>query len=249
MTNLTRKNTVKAIILLAAMVAAVPSCLQQRESLQPTLTASATPDAIPARASTKTFEAFSHKIEEHKQFACVTCHEREGRKTDIDLAGHESCIGCHLNQFIEDRVTDENRNMCSICHSDLGSSDPPVKAFPAKFIEGFNMKFEHGAHASGKGRPTEGCGTCHNPSGPGYSIQSGIDTHSTCYACHTAESKIGSCSVCHELAPYRRTVRSSYNFKALFRHGDHRGVGCDDCHNVVNGAPQGRQVSTIAILQ
>ena len=37
------------------------------------------------------------------------------------------------------------------------------------------------------------------PSGPGQSILIGFQAHSTCYACHTAESKIGSCSVCHQL--------------------------------------------------
>ena len=249
MTENRTKTTIKAIFLLTAIVVALASCLQQSERIQPHLTASQTPDPVPETASSKTFEAFSHKIKEHDQFACVTCHEREGRSTQIDLAGHESCIGCHLNQFIDDRVTEENRAMCAICHSSLDSSDPPVKAFPARFREGFNMKFDHGAHARGEGRPPQGCGTCHNPAGPGYSIPAGIDTHNTCYTCHTAESKIGSCNVCHELAPYRRTTMSQYNFKALFRHGDHRGVSCDDCHNVVNGAPQGRQVTTIAILQ
>src|SRR5687767_14370774 len=117
MTHQTIKTTIKAIFLLVAMVAAAASCLQQGERLTPALTASETPNAIPETASAKTFESFSHNVKEHDQFACVTCHEREGRSTKIDLAGHESCIGCHLNQFIDDRVTDENRAMCAICHS------------------------------------------------------------------------------------------------------------------------------------
>jgi c(7)-type cytochrome triheme protein len=243
------RNTLKVLFLLLAIGAGITGCLQQSERMPVAITASQTPDAIPVSASTKNFEKFSHDVEEHKQFACVTCHEREGKSTKIDLAGHESCVGCHLNQFVGDKVTEENKAMCSICHSALDSSDPPVRAFPVKFLEGFNMKFDHGAHERGEGRPAQGCTACHSPSGPGQSIPSGIDTHSTCYACHTAEKKIGTCNVCHELAPYRRTTQSQYNFKALFRHGDHRGVGCNECHDVRPGAPQGRQVSNIQILQ
>lgn len=245
----TVKNAVKAALLLAFVIGAVVSCMKQAPKADVTLTSADLPDPAPERVSDSTFQQFSHKIEEHKQFECISCHRREGRSRELEYTGHESCVGCHLSQFITDKVTDENRAMCSICHASLDSDDPPMRAFPTRFREGFNMKFDHAAHARGQGRPAQGCAACHRPSGPGQSIPSGIGVHATCYACHTAESKIGSCSVCHELAPYRRTLQSQYNFKAIFRHGDHTGsVNCDDCHNVVRGA-QGRQVTTIQILQ
>ncbi len=235
------------LAVLAVLAVFAASCMQSAERADVYLTAADTPEPPAARVSDTTFEAFSHKIPEHKQFDCISCHRREGKSRELEYAGHESCVGCHLNQFITNDVTDENRAMCSICHSSLDSQFPPMKAFPTRFKEGFNMKFDHAAHSRGKG--ATGCATCHRPSGPGQTIPSGIGTHSTCYACHTAESEIGSCNVCHELAPYRRTLQSQYNFKALFRHGDHRGVSCDDCHTVVAGAPQGRQVRNIQILQ
>src|SRR5438876_12006385 len=130
------KNMIKAVLLVSALTVFAATC-KQSERVEVPLTSADTPDPIPARASTKTFEAFSHKIPEHKQFACDTCHSREGRGVTSKFGGHESCIGCHLNQF----TSTEGQAMCTICHTDTRSSDPPVKAFPAKFIEGFNMKF------------------------------------------------------------------------------------------------------------
>lgn len=238
-------NTIKAVLLALASVVFVASCLKQGDRVAVPLTSADTPDPIPERASTKTFESFSHKIPEHKQFACDTCHSREGRALTSKFGGHESCIGCHLNQF----TTTEGQAMCMICHTDTKSSDPPVKAFPAKFIEGFNMKFDHAAHDNGAGRPAEGCSACHDSAGPGKTIPIGIEAHANCYGCHTSDKKIGSCSTCHALGGYNRTTRSEYSFKAIFTHGDHRGVGCGECHSVRAGLPNSQQVTNIAILE
>ncbi len=62
------------------------------------------------------------------------------------------------------------------------------------------------------------------------------------------ESKIGTCNVCHELAPYSRTPQSRYVFRAVFTHGDHNSVGCGDCHSVRPGR-QGNQVTAIVAQQ
>ena len=247
-----KKNLIKAALILATLTIFAASCFKQEEKVQIPLTAAETPEPPIVKASDSTFATFNHKIKEHQQFECASCHRRDGKSKTLEYAGHDSCVGCHLNQFIANKATDDNRAMCSICHTSLNSDQPPMRAFPAKFIEGFNMKFDHAAHDRGKGRPAQGCAACHSPSGNGQSIQSGIDTHNSCYTCHTPESKIGSCTVCHALGPYSRTLQSNYAFKAIFRHGDHtarQGVSCDQCHNVIAGAPLGRQVSNITILE
>ncbi|MEO7660000.1 MAG: cytochrome c3 family protein [Pyrinomonadaceae bacterium] len=248
MINGTRSNQVLKLVLTSCAVTIfAASCIQQAAKTTVTLTASETPDPVPQRASDKTFKDFSHNIEEHKEFECASCHQREGKSLDMEFAGHDSCIGCHLNQF-----TDQEPVMCSICHDDLTTSPPTMQKFPENFREGFNMKFEHSAHDSGEGRPPAGCASCHQSAGAGKSIPVGFRAHNTCYTCHTAESDIGSCNVCHELAPYRRTPPSRYVFGAVFRHDDHsssQGVNCNDCHSVRPGAPQGRQVSNIAAAQ
>jgi c(7)-type cytochrome triheme protein len=251
MRNITRsKQLLKALLVLAAIAAATAACLQQSAKIEPPLTSTETPESPPVRAIDTSFRAFAHDVPEHKQFDCVSCHRREGSSRELAYTGHESCVGCHMSQFITNDVNEQNRAFCSICHSSLDSADPPMKVFPATFIEGFNMKFDHAAHDSGKGRPAEGCVACHNLRDPGETIPSGIGAHANCYGCHTAESKIGTCNVCHELSPYRRTVPSQYNFKAIFRHSDHiRGVGCGDCHTVRAGAAQSQQVSNIAIIE
>jgi Cytochrome c7 and related cytochrome c len=239
------KTAIKAVLLAAALVVFGASCLKQGEKVNVPLTSADTPDPIPQRVSNSTFQAFSHGIPEHKQFACDTCHSRDGKALTSKFGGHESCIGCHLNQF----TSTETQAMCTICHTDTKSSDPPVKAFPAKFIEGFNMRFDHAAHDSGAGRPAAGCVACHNPSGPGQTIPVGINAHADCYGCHTPDKKIGSCSTCHQLGAYNRTTQSEYGFKAIFTHGDHRGVGCGECHSVRAGAPNSQQVTNIAIRE
>lgn len=244
-----RKNAIKAALLLAALMVFAASCLKQGEKTPVPLTASETPAPPVVNVSDTTFSKFSHTVAEHKQFDCASCHHREGKSRELEYAGHDSCVGCHLSQFTN---PGEKPAMCAICHDKMDAVPPTTKAFPAKFIEGFNMKFDHAAHESGKGRPAQGCAFCHSPSGPGQSIQSGIDTHTSCYTCHTAESKIGSCTVCHALGSYNRTTQSDYNFRAIFRHGDHsarQGVSCNECHNVIAGAALGRQVSNITILE
>jgi c(7)-type cytochrome triheme protein len=248
MTNSVRsKNVIRALLVFGAVAAFAAGCLKQEPRTSVPLTASETPEPMPERVSNKTFEAFSHKIPEHQQFACTSCHQRQGSSLKMDYAGHDSCIGCHLNQF-----TDRDQVMCAICHKDTKSVPPSMNAFPVKFIEGFNMKFDHSAHDNGKGRPPEGCSSCHDSSGPGKTIPVGFQAHTNCFGCHTAESKIGSCTVCHQLGPYNRTLQSEYGFKAIFRHGDHssrQGVSCNECHNVIAGAPNARQVTNISILE
>jgi c(7)-type cytochrome triheme protein len=242
------KQLVKTLLVFGALTAFAVSCSQRAGKTPVTITTSEPTDPISARVSTKNFDTFSHKTPEHTQFACNTCHQREGRSLKIGLSGHESCIGCHMNQFTN--RDDQAKVFCGICHSNTKSDSPGVKIFPANFVEGFNMRFDHAAHMQGNGRPAEGCVSCHKPSGPGQSIPAGITAHNNCYTCHTPESKIGSCNVCHQLSPYKRTLQSQYNFKAIFRHGDHnRGISCNECHSVVAGVPNSRQVTNISFLE
>ncbi len=234
----------KALLVLSAVALFSVNCLQTSQKMPVTITGSERAEPIALRVTDSTFKEFSHTIAEHKQFDCNSCHRREGKSLDMEFAAHESCIGCHLNQF-----TSKEPTMCAICHDDLKAETPTMKAFPAKFNEGFNMKFDHADHDSGKGRPAQGCSSCHAPAGPGKTIPSGFQAHNTCYTCHTAESQLSSCNVCHVIAPYNRTPQSRYVFRAVFTHGDHNSVGCGDCHNVIARAPQGRQVTSIAAAQ
>jgi hypothetical protein len=235
-------NLVRCCIILFGAAIFALSCMQKGPRVPVTLTAAETPDAVPMRALKTTFTEFSHSVKEHRQFDCDSCHSREGRSLDLEFPGHEACIGCHLNQF----TTRESQALCAICHKDMNASPPTMAEFPRRFNEGFRVKFDHASHDSGRGRPAQGCAACHAPAGAARTIPVGFQAHNTCYACHTPESKIGSCSVCHELGPYSRTSPGRYVFRAVFSHADHGGVGCSDCHSVSPGAPQGRQVTSIA---
>src|SRR5437660_11117113 len=105
------KNVLKALLVFGAIAVFAAACLRQEQRVSVPLTASETPEPMPERVSTKTFEAFSHKIPEHQQFACTSCHQRQGSSLKMEYAGHDSCIRCHLNQ-----VTDREHVMCSLRH-------------------------------------------------------------------------------------------------------------------------------------
>ena len=218
--------------------------MKQSPRIQVPFTSADTPERVPARVSSATFKEFSHKVPEHLQFECNTCHQREPKGTKSQFGGHESCIGCHMNEWIA-----EEQAICITCHSDLGTKDPPVKAFPVRFNEGFNTIFDHADHDSGAGKPAEGCAACHEPSGRGRTIPAGFETHATCYACHKAENKNDSCSVCHKFADYVRTLPSQYSPKIIFSHKDHARESCNECHKVKPDGLQGQQVSSIATLE
>src|SRR5688572_31076374 len=147
-----RTTLIKSIVLLAATAAVAVSCMQQPRA-PVAITASETPAALPVRATDNTFRAFSHSIPEHKKFECSSCHRREGASLELEYAGHDSCVGCHISQF----TNQDEQAMCAICHQ---ANPPAMATFPARFIEGFNMKFDHADHVSGAGRPPEGCASC-----------------------------------------------------------------------------------------
>ena len=193
------------------------------------------------------FSKFSHTTNSHASLACASCHQRTADNSARPvLPGHKACTDCHLAQFVS-----ANAPMCAICHTNLDSSNPPVKAFPG--LRSFNAKFDHAQHLSGAARPANGCASCHAPArrGIALSIPAGLDAHQNCYQCHTPRAQangrdIGSCAACHSLSAYSRTPTNARAFGVGFSHRDHgarQGLGCADCHTVRAGLPQSRQVS------
>jgi c(7)-type cytochrome triheme protein len=157
---------------------------------------------------------------------------------------HLPCAGCHAQQFANNESP-----ICTICHTDAKTG--ALKPFP--HLKSFRMKFDHALHVS---MGSVSCATCHRESraGVAMSIPSGFNAHATCWRCHTPRAQSGgkdisSCGTCHQLGGYNRTTQSEYSFKAIFTHGDHRGVGCGECHSVRSGAPNSQQVTNIAILE
>ncbi len=237
--QLNLKITVKAVFLLAAISVFVFSCVKQNR-IEVAITAKDTPEPFVQNISGKDFSKFSHTVPEHFKTSCDSCHKREGSSQILNYSGHNSCISCHLNEF-----TNPQSGICAVCHDDLKVVPATMKAFPTRFVEGFNMKFDHAAHLN-----ETGCASCHQQRGASQSIPVNVNAHANCFACHTQESNIGSCNYCHDLAPYQRTQPNRTIFKAAFRHSDHqRSVACTDCHTVKAGAPQSRQVAAPVAVQ
>jgi c(7)-type cytochrome triheme protein len=199
------------------------------------------------------YSNFKHTSQRHASLSCATCHERSDNSATPRFPGHKACTGCHLAQFVTPAVP-----MCVICHTDVNSANPPLRSFPPKFSENFNMKFDHGQHMTGLARPPSGCTACHGRLGgraAALAIPSGIAAHNQCYSCHTPSSKsqsgkeIASCGVCHYQKPYVRTTTTARAFRFAFSHAKHgpaQRLACADCHMLTAGAPQSRQVSSPA---
>jgi c(7)-type cytochrome triheme protein len=203
------------------------------------------------------YSSFKHSSQKHASLGCTACHSRAGDNSATPRwPGHKDCTGCHLAQFVTPNVP-----MCVICHTDVNSSNPPLKTFPLKFNESFNVRFDHAQHMNGSARPQSGCAACHARLGgkaAAMAIPSGISAHNQCYGCHTPSSKsangreIASCGVCHDQKAFSRTPTNARAFRFAFSHAKHgvaQRLGCSDCHNVVAGAAQSRQVTSPAAAE
>lgn len=202
------------------------------------------------------YSKFKHSSQRHAAQACNACHQRSDNSATPRFPGHKACTSCHLAQFVTPNVP-----MCVICHADVNSSNPPLKSFPARFNESFNVKFDHAQHMSGAARPASGCSACHSrvrnrPAA--LSIPVSLSAHNQCYSCHTPDSKtssgreMASCGVCHDQKRYARTTTNARAFRYAFSHAKHgapQRLGCSDCHLLSAGAPQSRQVSSPAPVE
>ncbi len=197
------------------------------------------------------YSTFKHNSQKHATLACTSCHTRTDNAASPRFPGHKACTNCHLSQFVTPNVP-----MCSICHTDVNSGNPPLKGFPVRFNEPFNIKFDHAQHNTGPARPANGCAACHSRLGgrpAALSIPTGLSAHNQCYTCHTPGSQsssgreIASCGVCHDQRSYSRTSTNARAYRYAFSHAKHgRGqrLDCADCHRLTGGLPQGRQVSS-----
>jgi c(7)-type cytochrome triheme protein len=202
------------------------------------------------------YSTFKHTSQRHVLLPCTSCHVRADNSATPTFPGHKACTNCHLAQFVTPSVP-----MCSICHADVNSSNPPLKGFPANFKESFNAKFDHAQHMTGPARPPNGCPACHGRTGgraAALSIPANLSAHRQCYTCHTPGSKssagreIASCGVCHEQRPYSRTTINARAFRFSFSHAKHgraQRLDCLDCHRLSAGLPQSRQVSSPATAE
>jgi c(7)-type cytochrome triheme protein len=201
------------------------------------------------------YSKFLHSSPRHSSLACTSCHQRTDNAATPRFPGHSACTTCHIGQFTTPAIP-----MCKICHTETSGSRPPLRNFPTSFNENFNVKFDHSQHMIGAARPQNGCNACHGPinRGVALSIPANLSAHNGCYTCHTPSSKsatgreIGSCGVCHDQKPFRRSSDTARAFRLAFSHSDHGSkerLACADCHKLTAGAPQMKQVSSPTATQ
>jgi c(7)-type cytochrome triheme protein len=185
------------------------------------------------------YSKFQHSNANHARLPCLLCHRRDSNAPMPTRPGadkHLPCAGCHAQQF-----ANADSPLCGICHTDAKSG--AMKPFPR--LRSFNMKFDHARHLG-----SVSCAGCHRPArgGVALSIPSGFNAHTTCFRCHTERAQSGgrdisSCGTCHQLGGYSRTSQFARAFRVGFGHGEHNQVTCRECHQIVAGMPQRRQVT------
>lgn len=185
------------------------------------------------------YSKFQHSNANHARLPCLLCHRRDSNATMPTRPGvdkHLPCAGCHAQQF-----SNADSPLCGICHADAKSGS--MKPFPR--LRSFNMKFDHARHMG-----SVSCASCHRPArgGVALSIPSGFNAHTNCFRCHTEPAQSGgrdisSCGTCHQLGGYSRTSQFARAFRVGFSHGEHNKVTCRECHQILAGMPQRRQVT------
>lgn len=199
------------------------------------------------------YSNFKHTSQRHASLGCTSCHVRSDNSATPHFPGHKACTSCHLSQFVTPKIP-----MCTICHTEVNSPNPPLNVFPTSFKESFNVKFDHVQHNTGSGRPASGCAACHSRTAgrsASLSIPASIGAHNQCYTCHTPSSQsssgreMASCGVCHDVRTFSRTSINARAFRFAFSHATHgtaQRLDCADCHQLSGGLPQSRQVSSPA---
>ena len=202
------------------------------------------------------YSKFLHTSQKHASLGCNSCHQRTDNSATPKFPGHSACTSCHLGQFTTPAIP-----MCVICHTETTGNRPPLKNFPTGFKESFNVKFDHAQHMKGNAKPPAGCNGCHAGlvnRGFGLSIPANLAAHSSCYTCHTPDSKsaagreLASCGVCHGPGSYNPTNTNSRVFRFSFshaRHGTKERLACQDCHKITAGLPQTKQVNSPSAFQ
>ena len=248
-----RRQTLALAILCACVVGLAALSLFNYRADASTAPLSPAPVEPQQQMNGSDFSRFMHNSPRHASLACAACHKRDN-STRPNLPGHKACTDCHLPQFVT-----ANQPMCAICHTNVDSQNPPVKAFPS--IRSFNAKFDHAQHNTGAARPANGCAACHTPASRravAMTIPAGFNAHGQCYTCHTSNAQasgrdIASCGVCHsQTGRFFRTSTNARAFRASFSHATHgprQRLGCADCHNLRAGLPQSKQVTATLVSQ
>jgi c(7)-type cytochrome triheme protein len=236
-----RRRAISLVLMLAFVAVFVASVLHG-------LVARAKPSTVPvsAAAVAQGGKRFSHSIRQHAETACESCHQRSS-DPHPHLPGHKACIECHATDF-----TTPQSPLCLGCHTNVESSNPPLKAFPG--LTDFGMRFDHARHMTGGAKPEKGCASCHLPvrRGIAVSIPGGFTAHQNCYQCHSPNSQAGgrsisTCSLCHAQGSYSRPSTGAKAYNVSFSHATHSArqkLSCEECHQVRAGAPQTQQVAS-----
>jgi len=185
------------------------------------------------------YSKFQHSNANHARLPCLLCHRRDSNAPMPTRPGadkHLPCAGCHAQQF-----ANADSPLCGICHTNAKSG--AMKPFPR--LRSFNMKFDHARHLG-----SVSCAGCHRPArgGVALSIPAGFNAHTNCFRCHSERAQSGgrdisSCGTCHQLGGYSRTSQFARAFRVGFSHGEHNKVTCRECHQILAGMPQRRQVT------
>jgi c(7)-type cytochrome triheme protein len=173
---------------------------------------------------------FSHITHSAKQnLNCTVCHTVKAGATlgnqvsEINAAmhgvGQQGCAGCHNGSRA---FGDTDFTNCQKCHQQFAG------------VSSFSVSFDHTKHLK------TNCATCHKPANRGValSIPDGLNTHQTCYQCHsprTNDKNTASCLNCHQSGHDSDKSIDARAYKVSFSHAKHTKMNCVSCHSFSRG--------------
>lgn len=175
-----------------------------------------------------TFGRKSSSSSDQKNHACLTCHQKDAKRTHWEGSTHQSrdvaCSSCHQMHTARDKVRDKRTQpeVCFTCHKEQRAQVNRPSHHP--IMEG-----------------KVACSDCHNSHGSvGPKLMKRDSVNETCYTCHMEkrgpfvrphEPVNEDCGNCHN--PHGTTAENLLKFRPPFL--------CNECHS-----PHGPQLPQLA---
>lgn len=190
-----------------------------------------------------TFTKEGHKATEyplvgkHAEVECKSCHEPRGAET-LYRVPFAQCVDCHEDSHEGEFDDSPYAGRCEECHQ--------VDGFhPSSFTITRHKETRFPLVGSHLATP---CVRCHEPPEPGASAALAPFHFESlgCAKCHdhphreqfaTASPAAESCETCHDLNVWTRLKSYDHARTEFPLKGEHRTVGCADCHTRADGVP------------
>ena len=203
------------------------------------------------------YSEFAHSTKAHR-LECGTCHkfptpnwnkvrpEKDAFPDQTDYPHHESCVGCHKQQFFKGTPP----KICSICHTNPGPRDSSRHPFPnpreifdlspkgKAATSDFVVAFPHDKHIEIVSGHSNGAGPFINAA---FTSRRRLAAEESCSVCHKTANPLGNSKDEYLTPPPAKLGDAFWLKKGTFKTAPIGHTTCFACHSADTGilpAPQ-----------